>query len=391
LTRRIAILDPFSGIAGDMLLGSLVAVGLSPEWLRALPGRLGLDDVHVEIKPVLRKHLACTKVDFVIPPQPHSRGLPEIRRILDEAELPAEVRAKAGGAFDLLAEAEAGVHGTSPERIHFHEVGAVDAILDIVGSIWGLAELGVEEVYSGTITFGDGLVRAAHGVLPVPAPATMSLLAGHPVRPGPPESGELVTPTGAVLVRTLSLGRPPALFTPVGSGMGAGTKELPDRANALRIILGDIDANGVRSERLVQIVADIDDMTPEYLAGLADRVRAAGALDVTLVAIMMKKGRAGHRIEVLTTPADSRRLEEVLLHESTSIGVRSFDVTRSALPREQREVEVLGHPVAVKLVRLPDGSVRGKPEFEDVDRVALATGRRREDIFRLALTAAERL
>jgi pyridinium-3,5-bisthiocarboxylic acid mononucleotide nickel chelatase len=391
LTRRIAILDPFSGIAGDMLLGSLVAVGLPAAWLEALPARLGLGDVSVEVKSVLRKHLACTKVDFVIPPQPHSRGLSEIRRILDEADLPAEVRSTARKSFDLLAEAEAGVHGTSPEQIHFHEVGAVDAILDIVGTIWGFAELGIEEVYSGTITFGDGLVGAAHGVLPVPAPATMSLLQGHPVRPGPPESGELVTPTGAVLVRTLSRGRPPATFTPLASGMGAGTKELRDRANALRVIIGEVDSEGIRSERLVQIVADIDDMTPEYLAGLAESVRAAGALDVTLVPIMMKKGRPAHRIEVLATPGDARRLEEVLLHDSTSIGVRAYEVNRSALPREQRQVEVLGHPVAVKLVRLPDGSARGKPEFEDVNRVALATGRRRDDIFRLALSAAERL
>jgi pyridinium-3,5-bisthiocarboxylic acid mononucleotide nickel chelatase len=391
VSRRIAILDPFSGIAGDMFLGALVAAGLDAEWLRELPRTMGLDDVTVDIRPVVRKHLACVKVDFEIPPQPHGRGLREIRALLEGAGLPPDVRTRAERAFDLLAEAEAGVHGTEPEKIHFHEVGAVDAILDVVGSIWGLDQLGVEAVFCGPITYGDGMARAAHGLLPVPAPATLALLAGHPVRPGPPNSGELVTPTGAALVRALSTGAPPDEFIPLVSGLGAGTRELPDRANALRIIVADQAGYGAGVERVAQIAADIDDMSAEYLSALADQLRDAGALDVTLTAVTMKKGRPGTRVELLAAPAEMARLEELLLQESTTIGVRSSELRRRVLRRRSASVVVLGHTVGVKVVELPGGGRRSKPEFADVDRVALATGSRRDDIFRLALEAAERL
>jgi pyridinium-3,5-bisthiocarboxylic acid mononucleotide nickel chelatase len=391
MSHRVAILDPFSGIAGDMMLGALVSVGLEAEWLRALPARLGLEGVTVSVSPVLRKHLACTKVDFDIPPQPHGRGLAEIRTILDQADIPDDVRNRAGAVFELLAEAEAGVHGSAPGEIHFHEVGAVDAILDVVGTVWGLNQLEIERVYCGAITVGEGMVDSAHGSLPVPAPATLGLLVGFPIRPGPLASGELVTPTGAALVRALSSGPPPELFVPLRSGLGAGTKELPDRANALRIVLAEEIGADHGTESVTHVTADIDDMSPEYAASLVERLRAAGALDVTLCAIAMKKGRLGQRVELLAAPADAGRLEEVLLTESTSIGVRSGTLRRRLLPRRAVDVEVLGHTVTLKVVTLPDGSERSKPEFEDVDRVATATGRRREDIFRMTLNASERL
>src|SRR5437762_383643 len=221
---RAAILDPFSGIAGDMTLGALVAVGLDPDWLRALPRRLGLDDVHVEIKPVSRAGIGCQKVDFEIPPQPHGRHLRHIKEIVAKSDAPAHVRARADETFTAIATVEAAIHGLPIERVHLHEVGAVDAILDVVGVLWGLDELGVERVYCGAIALGDGTVRAAHGILPVPAPATLKLLEGHSVRSGPDGSGELVTPTGAALVRTLSAGPPPAEWIPARSGFGAGTK-----------------------------------------------------------------------------------------------------------------------------------------------------------------------
>jgi uncharacterized protein (TIGR00299 family) protein len=227
----IAVLHPFSGISGDMTLGALLAVGLDPQWLHALPAKLGLDGVTVEVRGVQRAGIACTKVDFAIPPQPHGRHLKHIREILARADAPPEVKARADAAFTLITEQEAAIHGTTPERVHLHEVGAVDAILDILGSIWGFHLLGVSTVYCGAITTGDGVVTAAHGTMPVPAPATMKLLEGHVIRPGPVGAGELVTPTGAALVRVLSAGPEPASYVPLRSGFGAGTKEFaPPRA-----------------------------------------------------------------------------------------------------------------------------------------------------------------
>jgi uncharacterized protein (TIGR00299 family) protein len=392
---RIAILDAFSGISGDMTLGALLAVGLEPEWLRALPPRLGLEGVNVQIRDVLRGQLACKKVDFQIPPQPHGRHLREIRELVAGAGLPPDVREKADEVFERIAIAEAEIHATTVDRVHLHEVGAVDAILDVVGAIWGFRELGVGSVYSGPLSIGDGFIEAAHGVLPVPAPATLRLLEGHAVRPGPPGAGELVTPTGAALVRVLSAGPPPDTYIPLRSGFGAGTKDFPKRPNALRIVLAEpapeaADRSGA-VEHVVQLSADIDDMAPEYLAAVADALRAAGALDVVLVPVTMKKGRPGTRIDVLARPVTASVLEDRLLSESSTIGVRRARLERRALPRDRRRVEVLGHEVTLKVVSLPDGRRRVKPEFDDVQRVALATGRPAADIFRFAIEAAERL
>jgi len=389
---RVALFDPFSGIAGDMSLGALLAVGLDPGWLRRLPGVLGLDDIGVEIQEVLRGEIVCQKVDFEIPPQPHGRHIKEIRALVERSGAPERVRALADRTFTAIAVAEGAIHGMSPDDVHLHEVGAVDAILDIVGVVWGLDQLGVERVYCGTMALGDGSVRAAHGVLPVPAPATLKLLEGLPVRPGPENSGELVTPTGAALMRVLSSGPPPAEYVPVRSGFGAGTKDFRGRANALRVTLADVvdDAATVQRDVLVELVCDIDDMSGEYLAAVADALRGAGALDVALLPSTMKRGRPGTRVEVLARLADATRLEERLLVESSTIGVRRREVRRRALPREVIQVTVLGESIAAKVATLPSGGRRAKPEFADVERVALATGRPLQDIFRLATIEAER-
>ena len=388
---RIAILDPFSGISGDMTLGALLGVGLDPSWLLALPGRLGLDGVTVDIREVLRGEIVCWKVDWQIPPQPHGRHIHQIRALVAGSGAPEAVRARADAAFWAIAVAEGAIHGTSPEKVHLHEVGAVDAILDVVGAIWGLAELGVAEVRCGLLRTGDGTVHAAHGLLPVPAPATLTLLEGHQISPGPDGAGELVTPTGAALVRVLSAGPPPTVYTPLRTGYGAGTKDFPGRANALRIILADAEQVAEQDrEALALLACDVDDMSPEYLAAVADRARSDGALDVVLLTATMKKGRAGTRIEVLCRALDANRFERLLLTETTSIGVRRSDVSRVALPRREISVDVLGHVVRLKVVALPGGGTRRKPEFDDVQRTALATGRLPADIYHLALGAAER-
>jgi hypothetical protein len=376
----IAILDPFSGIAGDMTLGALLDLGLDPEWLRALPATLGLEGIVARIERVKRGEIASWKVDFDIPPQPHGRHLKHIKAIVDACPAPAHVKEKATAAFEAVATIEADIHGTTIEKVHLHEVGAVDAILDIVGSVWGLDLLGVSAVYCGTIALGDGFVDAAHGRLAVPAPATLRLLEGQAVRSGPLESGELTTPTGAALVKVLSLGAPPAEYRPLKSGYGAGTKDPKGRANVLRVILGDVDVVSGESEVLHLLASDIDDMTGEYLASAGDLLREAGALDVTLLQTIMKKGRPGVRIEVLCRPADTARLEELLLRESSTIGVRRSAVSRRALPRSAGSVEVFGQQVAVKTVQLPGGGERAKAEYEDVWRVARMSGRTTSEI-----------
>jgi hypothetical protein len=390
---RTAILDPFSGISGDMTLGALIGVGLPQEWLRALPERMGLPDVRVDIREVLRGEIVCWKVDFDIPSQPHGRHIDQIRELVASSEAPVEVRTRTDRVFWSIAEAEGEIHGLAPAEVHLHEVGAVDAILDVVGAVWGFAEVGVEDVRCGVIRTGDGTVRAAHGMLPVPAPATLKLLEGHRVSPGPDGAGELVTPTGAALVRELSTGAPPVEFIPRSSGFGAGTKDFPDRANALRIVLADVEtasAGQGQRETIALISADLDDMSPEYLAAVADRARAEGALDAILLPVTMKKGRQGARIEILCRPHDASRFEALLLRETSTIGVRRTEASRSVLPREELTTDVLGHAIRVKVVTLAGGERRAKPEFDDVQRVALATGRSAFDIYQLALAAERR-
>jgi pyridinium-3,5-bisthiocarboxylic acid mononucleotide nickel chelatase len=391
---RVAILDPFSGIAGDMTLGALLGVGLDAEWLRALPTRLGLPDVGVEIREVLRGELVCWKVDFDIPPQPHGRHISELRELVARSGAPGKVRERADAVFVAIATAEGEIHGMPAEEVHLHEVGAVDAILEVVGVVWGLHELGVETVRCGPLRTGDGTVRAAHGLLPVPAPATLKLLEGHVIQPGPEGAGELVTPTGAGLVRVLSSGPPPASYVPLRSGFGAGTKDFAGRANALRIILGEMEPASASSqegrEPVTMLACDVDDMSPEYLAGVVDHARGDGALDVVLLHTVMKKGRLGVRVELLCRPADVTRFERLLLMETSTLGVRRQDMTRLTLPRRFAEVDVLGHAVRLKTVTLPDGSERAKPEYDDVQRVALATGQRPADIYQLAVATPER-
>ena len=391
----IAIFDPFSGISGDMTLGALLDVGLDADWLRTLPDTLGMTGIGVRIRDVRRGDIACRKVDFEIPPQPHGRGIREIRAMVAAAPVPDAVRQRADRAFTLIAECEADIHGMRPEDVHLHEVGAVDAILDVVGSVWGFHILGVTDAYTGRVALGEGTVRAAHGILPVPAPATLKILEGIAVKPGPDGAGELVTPTGAALLRVMTGGKPVPPYVPVRSGFGAGTKDFSDRANALRLILAEPVARDSRAdaalERLALLAADVDDMSPEYLAAAADQLRLAGALDVTLQPVVMKKGRSGTRIEILCREESADTLEKLALSVTTTIGVRRTAVVRRALARQAVVVDVAGQQINVKLVTRPGGTVTAKPEHDDVVRAAQATGRPVASIFRDAELAAERV
>ena len=229
---RVAIVEPASGIAGDMFLGALVDLGLPEDWLRALPAAVGLESIGVDIKRVKRAEIASVKVEFTIPPQPHGRHLKHIKAIVEASAAPAKVKERAIRAFTLLTEAEAAVHGTTVEKVHLHEVGAVDAILDVIGTVWGLELLGIDRLHTGTVALGDGFVDAAHGRIAVPAPAVIRLMEGLDVRPGPEGTGELTTPTGAVLLRTLATPGVPAAYRPVSVGYGAGMKDFPEIGRA---------------------------------------------------------------------------------------------------------------------------------------------------------------
>lgn len=367
-----------------MFLGGLIDAGLDRSWLEQLPSVLGLGGVKVRISDVQRAHVHCVKVDFEIPPQPHGRAVTEIHRMIDSAALPDKVARGAHAAFESIAAIESAIHGVPPDNLHLHEVGSVDAILDIVGSIWGVDLLGIERVYNTCVSLGDGMVKTAHGVLPVPAPATIRLLEGFNVRHGPAGSGELTTPTGAALLKVLSQGAPPQEYVPSRSGYGAGTRDIHGQLNALRIIIGEYEVSRddhhshhehVHTEHLHVLSADIDDMSPEELAGAVDILRAAGALDVVLLHTTMKKGRVGTRVEALVGSADLDRIEEKIFLHFTTLGVKTFDVVRNALARESRVIQLDGRDIRVKVATLPDGSERAKPEFDDLRRVAEETSR----------------
>jgi uncharacterized protein (TIGR00299 family) protein len=369
---RGLIFDPFSGISGDMTVAALLDAGLPLEWLQGFVAGLGLGDIRVGAERVDRKGIACTRLLLELPHEHAHRHLHHVVKIIDGTHVPSEVRDRAVNAFTLLAEAEAGVHGTTPERVHFHEVGALDAIVDILSAVAGCAELGVQAFYTRPVALGRGWVDMAHGHFPVPPPATLKLLAGVPVT-DPDFQGECTTPTGAALVRALSGGvEPPAVFVPVRDGFGAGTRDPQDRPNCLRVVLID-EAEG-QAGTVLLVQCDVDDLSPEYVPPLIDAVLKAGALDCTAAPLLMKKGRPGVRVEALAAADRLDAVRGALFGAGTSIGVRFWPVRRETLPRRTETVEWRGQQVRVKRSRLPGGGERAKPEFEDVAAAAERLG-----------------
>ena len=360
---RIAILDPAAGISGDMTLGALLSLGLPASWLEELPKRLGVANVGVTVRDVPRAGITCKQIDFKIPDQPHGRHVGELVKLVERAPISDWVKERAVRAFRLVGEAEGRVHGVAPEKVHLHEVGAVDAVLDIVGGIEGFEKLGVEAIYNLPVAVGNGWVEAAHGRLPVPAPATAILLEGLELTGGGPVEGEATTPTGAALLRVLSSGAPPDRWRMVGSGWGAGQRDPKHYPNAVRILLAEAAGVG-EAARVVLLATDVDDMSPEYVEPLRQALVAAGALDVQTWPVQMKKGRQGFRVEVMAPEA----LADAVTTE------------RATLPRHQLTVRVDG--VAVRVKVLDGGSVRVKPEYDDVLAAAQALGRAPLDVAR---------
>jgi uncharacterized protein (TIGR00299 family) protein len=385
---QIAILDPAAGISGDMTLGALIAAGVDPGWLRALPERLGFGGVGVEISTVKRCGVAATKVDFVIEDSPHNRSLPALLELVQGAPVSDGVRRDAAEAFRVLGEAEAQVHGVPPDEVHFHEVGAVDSVLDIVGAIEGFEHLGAEKVYNFPAALGSGWVETAHGRLPIPAPATAVLVEGLDSAVGGPVAGEATTPTGAALLRVLSSGAPPSRVRVLRNGWGAGTRDPECYPNALRLLVAEA---ADEAEQVSVLAADVDDLTPEYLEPLRAAVLAAGALDCQVWPTHGKKGRVGFRIEALAAPGLVDQVEEALFRHSTTAGVRRWETRRHALTRRHVTVDLAaGVQVRVKVLDTPGGA-RAKAEYDDVLVAARALGLAPMDVARRAQRDAERL
>lgn len=370
---RGLIFDPFAGISGDMTVAALLDVGLPLEWLQSFVAGLDLGDIRVGAERVQRKGIACTRLLLELPHEHAHRHLHHVVKIIEGTGVAAETRDRAIHAFTLLADAEAEVHGTTREKVHFHEVGALDAIVDIVSVMAGVAELGVTSFYTRPVALGRGWVNIAHGNFPLPAPATLKLLGGIPVR-DPDFEGECTTPTGAAILQALTAGAPPPLgFTPVANGFGAGTRDPQDRPNCLRVVL--IEGGGAaEADEVVVIQCDVDDLSPEYVPSLLDAALAAGAVDCTATPLVMKKGRPGVRIEAVCPPAAREAVAEALFHAGSTIGVRFWAAGRRILPRRMETVTWRGQEVRVKRSLLPGGGERAKPEFEDVARAAAALG-----------------
>jgi len=387
----IAYLDCFSGISGDMLLGALVDAGLPLETLRDELNKLNLGGYHIEAEKTQRGGLAATKVTVTLEEavQPHRR-LPDITALIESSELDANDKQRAVEVFQRLAEAEASVHGVEPGEIEFHEVGAVDAIVDVVGAVVGLRLLEIDQLYCSALPAGGGWAKSSHGLLPVPAPGTLALLAnaGAPLTAAPDIDMEVVTPTGAAIVATLArFERPPMIIR--GVGYGAGSRQLDDRPNALRVWLGD--ALVEHAGPMVLIETNIDDMSPEFLGYAQERLFAVGAVDVWFTSIQMKKNRPGVLLSAICPTENEAAVTNTVLRETTTLGVRVRSISRHEAQRETFAFESSLGPAAVKVKRLPGRPPVAAPEYEFCAAIARERGMPLMDVYRVIGAEAERL
>lgn len=373
-SMRIAYFDPFSGASGDMVLGALVDAGLPLRALRAELGKLPVGGYDLRVESVSQHGIRGTRGHVAVAGEQPARDWSTIRSLIEGSALDDSVKATAVAIFARLAEAEAAVHGVPVEEVHFHEVGGVDAIVDICGAAIGLALLGIERVYSGPPRLGSGFARSQHGVIPVPAPATAELLAlAHAPSAGPTSESaqveaELLTPTGAAILTTLAEFRRPS-FAPSALGYGFGAKELP-WPNALRVWLGDSAEEAGGDELLLE--TNIDDMNPQFYDLLMERLFAAGALDAWLTPIIMKKGRPATRVSVLCAEDRRRTLEDVLIENSTTLGIRAVPVERVKAARRSETAVTRWGGVRLKLRGWNGRIIDAMPEYEDCVVIARA-------------------
>lgn len=385
---KIAYLDCFSGIAGDMFLAAVLDAELiTPRFLSEKLSQLGLGPVRVQTEKVLRQGIAATYLRFETESDSHKpRHWREIRALLERSALTSAEKARAIAIFQSLAQAEAKIHSVSVDDVHFHELGALDSILDIVGAAIAIEALKVDRWYASRINVGSGTVETAHGKLPVPAPATLELLKGLPVYSSGAEA-ELVTPTGAAILKNLApaFALPSVRFSHVG--YGAGTKDLPQQPNALRLFVGDSVAV-FESDETIVIETEIDDMNPELFPHVQQRLFEHGAKSVSAQNIVMKKGRPGLLVRVLGEPALVDKLCEILFRETTTLGAIYYPVQRKKLARKVIEAQTQYGKVRVKLGLLGSDIINIAPEYEDCKKIADETGVALKEIYRAATESA---
>ena len=422
---RTLYFDCFSGAAGDMILGALIDLGVPLDGVRSALGSLEIAADAVWTERVMRAGLGATKFwvageearlrqrdaradaahdhadegrgrqhDSSGTAHSHASGgsyqghrsLADVRTLIAASGLTGAGKARATALFNRLGEAEAAVHGVPVDRVHLHEVGSLDSIVDIVGTVFALDELGVEHVVASPLNVGGGMTRTSHGVYPVPAPATTRLLTGAPVYAGP-QQVELVTPTGALLVTDYAkaFGPVPPMRL-IGAGYGAGTRDLPGTPNVLRVLLGEMD-DTAPIEHVVVIEANIDDMSPQLFGPLMDDLLASGALDVFLSPIQMKKNRPGTLVSVVAPPDARERLTALMFRDTTTIGVRYQSMARECLDRETVSVDTPLGPIRVKVATRQGRTLNVAPEFEDCLTAARAAGRAVKDVQALAMKA----
>ncbi|NLX14803.1 MAG: nickel pincer cofactor biosynthesis protein LarC [Phycisphaerales bacterium] len=386
---RIGYFDCFSGASGDMILAACLDAGLALDTLRADLAGLGLEGYQLEAQKVRKQGFAATRfeVQLAATEQPH-RHLKDIRRIIESARLAPEVQERSLAVFTRLAEAEAAVHGTTVEKVHFHEVGAIDAIVDIVGACLALRRMGIDQVFCSPIPTGSGTVQCDHGLMPVPAPATAALLKGIPLA-ACDETGELTTPTGAAILTTLAAGfGPPPAMSLEKIGVGAGRRDGQRRPNILRLLIGSsaVDAAITDEEdEIIVLESNLDDMTAEVIGYVYDRLFAEGALDVFTSPIYMKKNRPAVQLTVLAPMNLREALETVILSETTTFGVRGYPARRRKLVREFETVQTDFGPIRIKVGRQGGRVVTAAAEFDDCRQAAERTGRPLRELMEQAL------
>ncbi|GIW45189.1 MAG: UPF0272 protein [Candidatus Binatia bacterium] len=388
---RVLYFDAVGGVSGDMTVGALLSLGLPLESVRKVLDELPLGEYELAALPRMIHGIRACKFTVRIPAHaPHGhRRFADIRAMLESAKIEPAIQRKAIEIFRRLAVAEGRVHGVAPEDVTFHEVGAVDSIVDIVATAVGLHHFQIETGYASTLALGKGLVHAQHGSLPVPGPATLELLRGFPVQLGAGE-GELVTPTGAAIVATVCKPGAPPPLTVCGVGYGAGDHDWKDRPNVLRLVLAEprIEESG---DELFVVETNLDDMPAEWFEWVFERLFAAGARDVWLSPAQMKKNRPGTVLHALADAAAETAVSHVMLSETTALGVRVYPVRRHTLVRELRSVPTPYGEVRVKLARAPDGHWNVSPEYEDCKAAATRSGVPLKLVYQAALAAAEHL
>ncbi|HEX4642199.1 MAG TPA: nickel pincer cofactor biosynthesis protein LarC [Candidatus Acidoferrales bacterium] len=375
---KIAYFDCFSGISGDMTLGALVDAGCNLAEIESHLRRLPVSGWNITAEKVSRRGFRATHVKVESSDPQRHRSLSTILELIDRARLPSAIAERASRIFRRLGEAEALVHGAPIEKVHFHEVGAVDAIVDIVGAAAGFEQLGIQDFFCSALNVGGGRVNTQHGNLPVPAPATAELLRGAPTYSTGIQR-ELVTPTGAAIITTVAsqFGAQPPM-TVAAIGLGAGSAELSEQPNVLRLFLGESAAlgasapelDGAIEEAVIVLEANLDDMNPQVYGYFAELALEAGALDVFSVPVQMKKNRAGQLVTVLCKPADREKLAGLFFRETTTLGVRQSSVRRRTLQRESVTVETSLGPVRMKVARLNGHVLNVAPEYEDCRKIA---------------------